>query len=177
VVVDDLRRLSAHVIDTLGAAVDRDWSVPAGTLEWSCWQTLDHTVDCVFSYALFLASERTAHGYPAFGELHALPDATPADLVEGLRAVTTMLAAVIEAADPSVRAVIRRDRLGAPVEFIDRGAHEMILHAHDICAGLDVPFDPPRDICAGILEARGIERASDDPWRDLLESSGRRLVP
>jgi hypothetical protein len=41
-----------------------------GTLEWSCFKTADHTVDCVFSYAFFLASRRTDR-YPPFGELHA----------------------------------------------------------------------------------------------------------
>ena len=72
------------------SGLDRDWSVPAGTLEWSCFTTADHTVDCVFSYALFLASRRQ-DTYPNFTELHALPGASPADLLYGLRAVCTML--------------------------------------------------------------------------------------
>jgi hypothetical protein len=78
---DDFSALSRLVLETWRSAVDRDWSVPAGTLEWSCWKTADHTVDCVFSYAFFLASRRQDN-YPPFGELHALPNATPADIVD-----------------------------------------------------------------------------------------------
>ena len=86
---EDFSALSRLVVKTWRSGVDRDWSVPAGTLEWSCRKTADHTVDCVFSYALFLASRRQ-DSYPPFGELHALPNATPADLVDGLQASATM---------------------------------------------------------------------------------------
>jgi hypothetical protein len=39
--VDDFDHLSQLVIDLWGSAVDRDWSVPAGALEWSCFTTAD----------------------------------------------------------------------------------------------------------------------------------------
>lgn len=181
---DDFDRLSRLVIEAWGSGLDRDWSVPAGTLEWSCFETADHTVDCVFSYALFLASRRQ-DSYPPFGELHALPEATPADLVEGLRAVSTMLFAVIVTAEPDTRAVVGLwpvAETGAPGDFAARGAHEMILHAHDVCTGLGVPFDPPRDLCERL---RDHTRAwpmgapvspTEDPWSDLLEKSGRPRV-
>jgi hypothetical protein len=102
---EDFAMLTRLVLDAWRSGVDGDWSVPAGTLEWSCWRTADHTVDCVFSYAFFLASQRQ-DTYPPFGELHALPDATPADILDGLQATTTMLSAVIATTDPEARAVI-----------------------------------------------------------------------
>jgi hypothetical protein len=177
---EDFSALSRLVIDTWGSAVDRDWWVPAGTLEWSCWRTADHTVDCVFSYALFLASRRR-DSYPPFDELHAFPSATPADLVEGLLATTTMLSACIATADPDVRAVIsqRPLRTGSPREFAARGALEMVLHAHDVCAGLGLQFDPPNDVIARLRDAaagwpgQAALPATDDAWSDLLERSGR----
>jgi hypothetical protein len=178
---EDFADLSVLVLDAWQSAVTRDWSAPAGTLEWSCWTTADHTVDCVFSYAFFLASRRR-DSYPPFGELHAQPDATPNDLIDGLRAATTLLSAVIAAADPDVEAVIGLWPYalnGRPADFAARGALEMILHAHDVCTGLGVVFDPPRELC---LRLRDTAQAwpgqaqlppTDDPWSDLLERSGR----
>ena len=50
--VEDFDELSELVVTTLRSAADGDWSVAAGPLEWTCWTTLDHTIDCVFSYVL-----------------------------------------------------------------------------------------------------------------------------
>ena len=143
--------------------------------------TADHTVDCVFSYAFFLAS-RKEDGYPNFGELHALPGATPADIVEGLRAVTAMLQAVIMAAPGDARAAIWRDpsvQVGTPPDFAARGALELLLHGHDVCTGLGVTFEPPRDVCARLLRSTSKYPdghdyvATDHSWSDLLARSGR----
>jgi hypothetical protein len=179
--VEDFAQLSTLVLDAWESGLDRDWAAPAGTLEWSCIKTADHTIDCVFSYALFLAS-RCQDGYPNFGELHALPDATPRDLIDGLRAVTTMLTAVIVTAEPEVRAVIwyrPEAETGSPQDFAARGALELILHAHDVCLGLGVLFEPPPGLCARLFEhtrdwpLEPSVPASSDPWADLLERSGR----
>src|SRR6476646_9274953 len=122
--VEDFDELSALVATALRSAADGDWSVAAGSLEWTCWTTLDHTIDCVFSYVLFLASRRQ-DSYPPFGELRALSAASLADLVEGLQAVCRMLSAVIRNADPDTRAVILRwpsVETGTPSDFAARGA-------------------------------------------------------
>jgi hypothetical protein len=178
---DDFAALSALVVDTWRSGADRDWTVPAGTLDWSCWKTAEHTVDCVFSYAFFLASRRT-HAYPGFTELRALPGDTTTELVDGLRAVTTMLWAVVVTAPPSTRAIIRRrpaPETGSPADFAARGAHEMILHADDVCTGLGVGFDPPRDLCARLVahtaswQPLGPPPPLADPWHQLLVRSGR----
>jgi hypothetical protein len=178
---DDFSGLSRLVLGAWRSGVDRDWSVPAGTLEWSCWKTADHTVDCVFSYAFFLASRRQ-DSYPPFGELHALPSAAPTDIVDGLQASATMLSAVIAASEPEARAVIGlwpHAQTGTPRDFAARGALEMILHAHDVCAGLDIAFDPPDDVCARLRDyvcewpGQAALPATDAPWPDLLERSGR----
>lgn len=176
---DDFTDLSGLVLATWGSGLDRDWSVPAGTLEWSCLYTAEHTVDCVFSYALFLAS-RKQDRYPRFGELHALPGARAADMLDGLRAVTNLLAATIAATPPDVRAVIWRDTNRGPEDFPARGGLELILHAHDVSSGLGIPFDPPRDLCRRLFDHTrdwpghaGVVEPTDDPWSDLLRRSGR----
>ncbi len=82
--VEDLRTLADVVAACWSAAVDLDWSVPAGTVEWSCLATADHAVDCVYAPAVFLASRRV-DAYPPFGLNMMLgADATPALLVESL---------------------------------------------------------------------------------------------
>jgi hypothetical protein len=179
--VEDFDVLSDLVLASWGSAVDRDWSIPAGTLEWSCLRTADHTVDCVFSYAFFLAS-RKEDGYPAFGELHALPGAQPTDLLDGLRAAVNMLHAVIVAAPAGARAAIWRRpavEVGGSTDFAARGALELVLHGADVCAGLGVPFTPPGAECARLLESTAVNpgaspfEASDNAWSDLLARSGR----
>jgi hypothetical protein len=180
--VDDLRELSRLVLERWTVGADRDWrGARAGTLDWDCLYTADHLIDCVFSYAFFLASRKT-DDYPNFGELHALEGAGPNDMIEGLRAVTTMLLAVIETAEPGATAVIVRRpevRTGGPLEFAARGALEMILHAHDVCSGLGIAFDPPPGLCRRLFESTagwpgGVEiEPTSDPWADLLVRSGR----
>jgi hypothetical protein len=184
--VDDLYALSDLVAVAWTSAADRDWSVQAGTVEWSCTKTADHAVDCVYAPAFFLAS-RKLDGYPDVGlDLEIGPDADPARLVQSLGIATRVLAAVVNDAGPEARAVIfRRPEIltGAPQDFLPRGAMELILHSHDVCTGLDVPFEPPADLCHRLREHtrpwpmwtvawNGLDR-TDDPWADLLTGSGR----
>ena len=177
----DFRELAGLVLDAWRIGAGRDWSARAGTLEWSCLETADHTIDCIFSYAFFLASTRQ-DAYPPFGELHALPGAGPSDLLDGLRAVTTMLWSVIVTAAPDDRAILfqgARSETGTPPDFAARGGLELILHAHDVCAGLEVVFVPPPELCDRLWHhtdgwpGQGSAATSDDRWADLLARSGR----
>jgi hypothetical protein len=179
--VDDFDAVGKLALDAWWWGAELDWSVTAGTLEWSCFTTADHTIDCVFSYAFFLASRRQDR-YPNFTELHALPGASPTDLLYGLQGACIMLSSVIRTAAPDVRAIIRyrpQPETGSPADFAARGAHELILHAYDVCIGLGIAFDPPRELCQRLRDhtsdwpyQRTIEQ-TDDPWSDLLERSGR----
>jgi hypothetical protein len=183
--VTDLRAAGDLLLDRWAGAAGRDWSVPAGTLEWSCHRTADHLVDCVFSYGLFLASGKR-DGYPRFGELHALPGASPADLGDGLRAVLAMLCATIGAAPPTAEAVIWRRpvlTLGAPADFAARGGLELVLHGHDVCSGLGVAYEPDADACRRLFAHTADwpghavpVSPTDDIWGDLLTRSGRPSV-
>jgi hypothetical protein len=85
------------------ASVDRDWSQRAGTLTWDCRETADHIVDVVFSYTLQLAAEAQER-YLSFGELHALPEARPLDLVDAIAGVGRMFVAMLATASPGARA-------------------------------------------------------------------------
>ena len=76
---------------------------------------------------------------------------------------------------------------GRPADFVPRGGLELILHAHDVCAGLVIPFEPAADLCRRLRDHTAPwpmwERAfgapllqTDDPWADLLAASGRARV-
>jgi hypothetical protein len=184
--VDDLRTLSTLVGDSWSSAVDRDWSAPAGTLEWSCLETADHAVDCVYAPAFFLASGRTDKYPEAGGDLRFGADATPTRLVESLSIATRILTAVVHDSAADERAVIfgrPHVMVAEPGDFVPRAALELILHAHDVCAGLGVPFEPPADLTVRLREHTrpwpiwtlgwsDLGRTGD-PWGDLLASSGR----
>ena len=187
---DDLEALSASVVDAWRRGADRDWrSLTAGTLEWTCAATADHTVDTVFAPAFFLAS-RKQDGYPTYGAQTPGPDADPATYIEELQTATRVLVAVVQAAPPDVRAVIFRrpkPQLRAPADFVPRGGMELAIHAHDVCAGLRVPFVPPVDAMERLRRhvrdwpfwpttPSGGWRAltlEGDPWDDLLDATGR----
>lgn len=184
--VDDLHELSNLVATAWSSAAERDWSVQAGTVEWSCTRTADHAVDCVYAPAFFLASRRS-DSYPDVGlDLTIGDDATPLLLVQSLEIATRILAAVVKDAEPDIRAVIfRRPSVltAPPQDFLPRGAIELVLHAHDVCTGLQVPFEPPAGLCHRLREhtrawpmwtiAWSGLGCSDDPWGDLLAGSGR----
>ncbi len=126
--------MTALVATTWTGAADRDWSAPAGTVDWSCTATADHAVDCVYAPAFFLASRRT-DSYPAAGgDLTMGQEATPERLVESLEIATRLLVAVVHDTPGEVRAVIFRRPLllGAPDDFLPRVALELALHAHDV---------------------------------------------
>ena len=182
----DLERLSTHVAATWRSEADRDWSVRAGTLDWTCLRTADHAVDCVWAPAFFLASRRRDR-YPDIGADMAIGEgADPGRLVESLEMATRVLCAVVRETPPDVRSVIFRRPtilLGAPSDFAPRAAMELILHAHDVGLGLGVEFEPDADLCHRLREHtrpwpmwtvawHGLAQ-TDDPWHDLLVGSGR----
>ena len=180
VITDELARLLDLSLRAPEPTVDDDWSVPAGDLEWSCWSTLDHTIDCLFSYVMQLASEAHA-GFLPFNELHAQPDARPVDLLAGLRGVGTMLVAVARDAAPGATA---SDGV-LPLDLADwcaRGAYELVLHTDDVLAGLGARWDVPTELCQSILESpalwmvdRSRAAEAEDGWHSLILGSGRRL--
>jgi hypothetical protein len=185
---DDLERLADSVAAAWTAGAARDWSRPAGSVDWSCTTTADHALDCVIAPAVFLASRRT-DAYPAGGGWTLAADATPATLIEGLHIVTRLHVALVSSTDPSVRAILWRrpaPRVAPPADFPPRAGLELALHAHDVCAGLGVPFAPPPDVASHLREhtrdwpfwdgtVPGWSALTDDPdaWADLLRASGR----
>ena len=183
---EDFERLTNEVVTAWLAGADRDWSAKAGTLDRTCRQTADHAVDCTFAPAFCLAS-RKQDAYPDMGSVWSCgPEASPAQLVQALEVASRVLCAVVADAPPDCRAIIRRRpkvEVAPPSDFLARAAIELILHAHDVCKGLGVEFEPPSDLCTDLIaQTAGSPwslpgwrkpAASDDPWGELLACSGR----
>jgi hypothetical protein len=183
---DDLEHLASFVAAAWRRGADRDWSARAGRLEWSCTRTADHAVDTVLAPAFFLASRRR-DDYPTFVPTSLGPDPRPEDLADAVETAARILVAVVRTTAPDVRAVIwRRPRVEArpPQDFVPRGALELILHGHDVAAGLGVPFAPPVPLCERLRRhtsewphwrSPGWSplTLAGDPWTDLLRAAGR----
>jgi DinB family protein len=175
--VDEFTQVLGTATARLDEVTDADWSQPAGTLEWSCWQTVDHVIDCVFSYALQLAARSPSDLLP-FHELHALATATPRDLVQGLDAVGKIFAAVVRSVPADATAADGVLQLG-PSDWCARAAYEISLHTYDVLSGLGHDFAVPHDTSAAILASPSLwmldrELASSaNPWTALVLGSGR----
>lgn len=182
--VEDLHDVASHVANAWRLGLGQDWGVAAGTLDWSCARTADHAVDTLCAPAFFLASRRT-DSYPAGGWSPGA-SADPEEFIEGVEIGARILAGVVMTTPPDVRALLFRNfgTVAPPADFVPRGALELILHAHDVCSGLNVDFDPPRGPCENLrAHVQGWPfwgsywphlQMTGDPWHDLLRSSGRR---
>lgn len=167
-----------EAVGALRRAVDHDWSTRAGTLEWTCWETIDHTIDCVFSYAMQVAARAQA-GFLPFAQLHAEAEATNTDLVDGLAAVARMLHDLVVGAPPETTASDGVVRLGL-TDWCARGAYEVVLHTHDVLSGLAVAWQLPGELCEPIMSSpvlwmfdRTKPDGDADPWSRLLVGAGR----
>ena len=175
---DEFAALADFSIDALTEIVGADWTTRAGVLEWSCWRTVDHMVDCVFSYAMQIGA-RAQFGYLPFEELHAKPEATPRELVAGLRSVTALLVAVVRDSPGTVTASDGLLELSL-ADWCARAAYDLVLHTHDVVWGLGSDLDPPLELCRVILESDALwmldreqAKGGSDPWAALLLGSGR----
>lgn len=182
---EDLLTLTDYVADAWTRGAERDWSAPAGTLEWSCNKTADHAYDATLAIGMFLASRRTDR-YPDLAEFSVGPDPQPDQFVDAIRVAGRLVAGVVAITPDGVEAIIHRNpvKTATREDFAPRAALELVLHGHDVAAGLAVTFEPPADVCARLRDHTvdwrhwngGVWPAlqiTDDPWGDLVTASGR----
>ncbi len=157
---------------------DRDWARHAGSLEWTCWQTIDHTIDCVHSFALQIGAQATS-GFLPFVPMHAEETATPSDLIEGLRAVGALLVAIARDSPPDRTASDGIVSLSL-ADWRARTAYEVALHTYDVVVGLGGSFSLSQELAASIADSQALwmlDRSRSDgvsgSWRGLVEGSGR----
>ncbi|MFD2080968.1 hypothetical protein SAMN05421678_104352 [Actinopolymorpha cephalotaxi] len=185
----DVESVVAYAADTLGEAMGQDWKVPAGELEWTCWETLEHTADDLFAYAAQLGPRRPPldthvpficeprrEGGPA-STIFAEPAAGNAGLVQVLEASGAFLAAMVKTVPSTVRAH-HIFGIADPEGFAAMGIVEVLVHMYDVTAGLGLTWEPDPDLCARVLTRLfpDVERG-DDPWTAMLWATGRTSLP
>ncbi|MFF7990826.1 maleylpyruvate isomerase N-terminal domain-containing protein [Kitasatospora xanthocidica] len=192
---DDLALALRLAVDTLrGAPADADWSRPAGTLGWSCWETVEHLADDLLAYAAQLGpallgparpprdryvpfvATRRAPGAPN-NFVRADPDSGVEGLLEVLEASGGLMVAVARVTPPETRAH-HPWGLADPTGFVAMSLVETLVHLHDLATGLDLPWTPPADLCERTLTRLFPDvSVTDAPWPTLLWATGRAPLP
>ncbi|MGW2206519.1 hypothetical protein [Streptomyces sp. NPDC001774] len=194
ITADDLQhavRLSLTTLRGAAAAATAadDWQRPAGTLTWSCWETVEHLADDLFAYAAQLGLdapaldtevpflwERRREGGPA-NVTYADPRAGTTGLLQVLESCGALLTAVVRTAPADRRAHHGFGRSDAE-GFAAMGIVETLVHTHDIATGLGVPFHPPAGLCGQVLARLFPDAPADtDRWPTLLWATGRGELP
>ncbi|WP_091343740.1 maleylpyruvate isomerase N-terminal domain-containing protein [Micromonospora rhizosphaerae] len=143
----DVRAAVDEMARVLGPVTDRDWAVPAGGLEWSCWTTAAHVAHDLLAYAGQVTGRPAARYLPF--DLRVRDDARPAEVLAVVAACAGLLSAAVDTADPQVRAW----HWGPcdPGGFAAMGVAETLLHTYDITRGLGLSWQPPARLSAGVL--------------------------
>ncbi|MFI1003331.1 hypothetical protein ACIP10_26230 [Streptomyces galbus] len=189
VTADDLDLAVQLAVALLRQAPDGAWAGKAGSLEWDCWETVEHLSDDLFAYAVQLGPrtppssgevpfvwESRRPGGPA-NAVHADRAAGPAGLLQVLEACGALLVAMVRTTQSHVRAHHVHGASDAE-GFAAMGIVETAVHTYDLAQGLGLPWEPPADLCARVL-ARLFPDAptSTDPWATLLWATGRADLP
>ncbi|MEU0377168.1 VOC family protein [Streptomyces cyaneofuscatus] len=189
VTADDVTTAVRLAVDTLaGAPADR-WDTSAGTLEWTCWETVEHLGDDLFAYAVQLGPRTppldrevpyrwTAdrQGAPA-NSVFADRAAGPAGLLATLEASGALLAAMARTTPPEVRSY-HVFGVSDPEGFAAMGVVETLVHTHDLAVGLGLDWAPPAALCDRVLARLFPDApAGGDRWTVLLWATGRAELP
>jgi hypothetical protein len=191
VTADDLALGVASAVALLRRpeAQEADWSRPAGSLTWDCWETAEHLADDLFAYAAELGSPvgATAEAVPFVlvrsapdkprSTVFAQRDAGPSGLLRVLESCGALLVAMVRTAPLEARAFHALGTTDAEGSAA-MGLVETLVHADDLARGLGLAWEAPADLCARVLY-RLFPDAPDGfaPWPTLLWATGRGELP
>jgi hypothetical protein len=171
---EDLLTAAALARQALAPGLEADWEVRAGTLDWTCRQTLDHIPNALLNYAGHLAT-RSGERRPPIR--HTNPQAAAADLLQIVETTAAILAEVVRAAPPGARG-FHQAGLADGTGFLAMGCTEILIHTADIADGLRLQYRPPDALVARVLQ-RLFPWAPEegDPWTLLRWACGRAALP
>jgi hypothetical protein len=189
VTASDVESAVRLAVTALREAEAADWDAKAGSLEWSCWETVEHLADDLFAYAAQLGPRRPPlegevpfvwsrrkPGGPA-NVIFADRDAGPAGLVQVLEASGALLTAVVRTAPATARAH-HVFGVSDPEGFAAMGVVETLVHMYDVAAGLGLGWTPDGDLCDRVLARLFPHAPTDtDRWPTLLWATGRGDLP
>ncbi|MEV5251734.1 maleylpyruvate isomerase N-terminal domain-containing protein [Streptomyces werraensis] len=157
----------AAMLRVLGPRTADDWTVPAGTLEWTCWQTAAHIGHNPLAYAGQLAARaRPTDAYLLPVDLTVRPSASPAEVLQAVTACGGLPSSAPATAGPDARAWHRGPC--DPTGFAAIGVAETLPHTYDITQGLSVDRLPPAELSGAVLDRLFPAAPPGDPARVLL---------
>jgi Mycothiol maleylpyruvate isomerase N-terminal domain len=159
----------SEMVRVLAPHADRDWRVPAGSLDWSCWTTAAHVAHDLLAYAGQVVA-RPQHAYLPF-DLTVRPDAAPPAVLEVVVACGKLLSGALSAAAPDARGWHWGPT--GPGGFAALGVNEILVHTYDIAQGLGIGWMPPEALSSAVLDRLFPEAPDGDPARVLLWCTGR----
>jgi hypothetical protein len=175
-------------VAALGPAPAEAWGKQAGSLEWNCWETVEHIADDLFAYATQLTPATPEGGYVpiamtrtrpggARSAIHVDRENGTAGLLQAVEACGALLVAMIITTSPATRAW-HPHGTSDPEGFAAMGVAETLVHGHDAAQGLGVPWEPPADLCARVLRRLFPGAPAEaPPWPALLWATGRGDMP
>jgi hypothetical protein len=178
--VDDLASTITYVTKVLSDGVEDDWSVAAGSLEWSCVFTVEHAGQALLHWSTQLAVQADTRYVRWRSQVQN--GAPPAGMIDFLEAAGRILALVARAAPAGTRA-FHPWGIADPDGFAGMGCIETLLHGKDIADGLTLPYEPPPQVCERVLARMFAHRTDElskvqtDPWTALQWATGRAELP
>jgi hypothetical protein len=186
---DDLKLVVHLAVDLLRQAPAEAWLRRAGSLDWDCWETVEHLSDDLFAYAAQLGPREPpqAGNVPFLWEsrrpggpgnaVHADRSAGPAGLLQVLEASGALLVAMVRTTPPRVRAY-HSNGISDPEGFGAMGVVETVVHTHDLAEGLGLEWHPPAGPCSRALARLFPDApAETEPRPTLLWATGRGEIP
>jgi hypothetical protein len=186
---DDVHEVVRLAVAALREGTEADWSVKAGSLEWDCWDTVEHLSDDLFVYATQLTPDNPplTDGIPfrytsrqpgaPVNAVFADRDAGAAGLLRVLEASGALLAAMVRTAPADLRAW-HPFGVADPGGFAAMGVVETLVHVYDVAQGIGAPWAPPEDLCRRVLARLFPDvRVDAAPWQALLWATGRTDLP
>ncbi|MEV8378161.1 hypothetical protein AB0P21_35815 [Kribbella sp. NPDC056861] len=178
--VDELDSVVSYVAEVLSGAVDGDWSVPAGDLEWSCAFTVEHVGQALLHWSTQLAVNAET-GYVRWRS-QVQNGAPPAGMIDFLEAAGRILGLVVQAAPAGTRA-FHPWGIADPDGFAGMGCVELLLHGKDLADGLALRYEPSAEVCLRVLTRMFAHRSDEladlgaDSWTALQWVTGRVDLP
>ncbi|MER5637536.1 DinB family protein [Kitasatospora sp. NPDC002227] len=186
---DDLDLAVRLTLTALRAAPPEAWEGQAGSLEWSCWETVEHLSDGFLGYAAQLGPKQPPQdGYVPFAwsqvragapanAIRADRSAGPAGLLQVFEACGAILGAMVRTAPPTTLA-FHSYGSSDPEGFTAMAVVEALAHTHDLAEGLGLPWDPPAGLCTRVLHRLFPDAPTGHaPWLTLRWATGRAELP
>jgi hypothetical protein len=171
--IADLPGAADASVAALARYADEDWQqARAADLQWSCWQTTLHMVDCLYFYAC-----QVVYGNPdgyLCTELALDDSASPRRMLDALSAHAELLNRIARSADPALRAH-HNYGVSDAAGFAAMGVVETLIHTFDVVRGLNPadPWRPPAALAAPVIARLFPHAPSGDPTEVLLYCCGR----